>query len=159
LISRIGTASRRGASKRQAVASCTVRGSRVEIDPETGTAKIKRYTVVDDVGRVVNPLLLKGQIHGGVARGAGQALCEALVYDRDGQLLTGTFMDYRMPRASDLPSLIVGNNEVPTKTNPLGVKGAGEAGTVGALPALMNAISDALAPLVFRSHRMLPKRT
>ncbi len=127
----------------------------VEIDPETGAAKIVRYTVVDDVGRVVNPLLLKGQIHGGIAQGAGQALCETLIYDRDsGQLLTGSFMDYCMPRAADLPSIAVGSNEVPAKTNPLGIKGAGEAGTVGALPAVLNAINDALSPLGIRHFDM-----
>ena len=123
----------------------------VEIDPDTGIATITRYTVVDDVGRVVNPLLLKGQIHGGIAQGAGQALMENVVYDRDsGQLLTGSFMDYGLPRADDLPSFAVASNEVPTKNNPLGIKGAGEAGTVGALPAVMNAINDALAPLGIR---------
>jgi len=123
----------------------------VEIDPETGVARILRYAVVDDVGRVVNPLLLKGQIHGGIAQGAGQALCETLIYDRDsGQLLTGSFMDYCMPRADDLPMIAVGSNEVSAKTNPLGIKGAGEAGTVGALSAVMNAVNDALAPLGIR---------
>jgi aerobic carbon-monoxide dehydrogenase large subunit len=127
----------------------------VEIDAETGVAKIVRYAVVDDVGRVVNPLLLKGQIHGGIAQGVGQALCEALIYDRDsGQLLTGSFMDYCMPRAHDLPMITVGSNEVPAKTNPLGIKGAGEAGTVGALPAVMNAINNALEPLGLRHFDM-----
>ena len=127
----------------------------VEIDPETGVAKIVRYTVVDDVGRVVNPLLLKGQIHGGIAQGAGQALCEALIYDHaSGQLLTGSFMDYCMPRADDLPAFAVGSNEVPAKTNPLGIKGAGEAGTVGALPAVLNAVNDALGPLGIRHFDM-----
>lgn len=127
----------------------------VEIDPETGIAKIARYAVVDDVGRVVNPLLLKGQIHGGIAQGAGQALCETMVYDTDsGQLLTGSFMDYCMPRADDFPFFAVGSNEVPAKTNPLGIKGAGEAGTVGALPAVMNAVNDALVPLGIRHFDM-----
>jgi carbon-monoxide dehydrogenase large subunit len=127
----------------------------VEIDPETGVARIVRYAVVDDVGRVVNPLLLKGQIHGGIAQGAGQALCETMIYDRgSGQLLTGSFMDYCMPRADDLPMLEVASNEVPAKTNPLGIKGAGEAGTVGALPAVMNAVNDALAPLGIRHFDM-----
>jgi aerobic carbon-monoxide dehydrogenase large subunit len=127
----------------------------VEIDPETGVASIVRYAVVDDVGKVVNPLLLKGQIHGGVAQGAGQALCEALIYDHgSGQLLTGSFMDYCMPRATDLPMIAIASNEVPAKTNPLGIKGAGEAGTVGALPAVMNAINDALLPLGVRHFDM-----
>jgi len=127
----------------------------IEIDPETGTAKIVRYAVVDDVGRVVNPLLLKGQIHGGIAQGAGQALCEDMIYDSaSGQLLTGSFMDYCMPRADDLPMIAVESNEVPAKTNPLGIKGAGEAGAVGALPAVMNAINDALRPLGIRHFDM-----
>ena len=107
-----------------------------------------RYVVVDDVGTVVNPIGLKGQIHGGVAQGLGQALMEQVVYDREsGQILTGSFMDYAMPRADDLPYLEVTSNPVPTKLNPLGAKGAGEAGTVGALPAIVNAVLDALAPL------------
>jgi len=120
----------------------------VEIDPETGITDIVRYTVVDDVGRTVNPLLLKGQIHGGIAQGAGQALLESMVYDREsGQVLSGSFMDYAMPRADDLCAFEVGSHDVPCRTNPLGVKGAGEAGTVGALPAVMNAVADALRPL------------
>ena len=119
----------------------------VEIDMETGERNLVAYHVVDDVGTVVNPLLLKGQIHGGVAQGAGQILDELIVYDAEGQVLTGSFMDYGMPRATDLPAIHVLSHPVPTTTNPLGVKGAGEAGTVGALPAVMSAIMDALAPL------------
>lgn len=115
----------------------------VEIDPETGVTKIVAYTVVDDVGHVMNPLLLKGQIHGGIAQGVGQALMERIAY-ADGQLVTGSFMDYGMPRAHDLPNFEVISHDVPTATNPLGAKGAGEAGTVGALPAVMNAVADAL---------------
>ena len=127
----------------------------VEIDPDTGIAEISRYAVVDDVGRVVNPLLLKGQLHGGVVQGAGQALYEIINYDSDnGQLLSGSFMDYCMPRAADFPFFAVASNEILTKANPLGVKGAGEAGTVGALPAVMNAINDALAPLGIRHFEM-----
>ena len=127
----------------------------VEIDPDTGVASIVRYAVVDDVGRIVNPLLLEGQIHGGVAQGAGQALCEAMVYDRDsGQLVSGSFMDYCMPRATDFCPIAVGEHAVPTKSNPLGIKGAGEAGCVGALPAVMNAINDALLPLGIRHFEM-----
>jgi carbon-monoxide dehydrogenase large subunit len=123
----------------------------VEIDEETGAVRVVRYVVVDDVGRVVNPLLLKGQIHGGVAQGLGQALVEAIVHDPvTGQLLSGSFMEYGLPRADDLPFLEMESHEVPTATNPLGVKGAGEAGTVGALPAVMNAVNDALAPLGVR---------
>ncbi len=122
----------------------------VEVDPETGVVAVQRYLVVDDVGTVINPLLVKGQIHGGVAQGLGQILMETIVYDGDGQMLTGSFMDYAMPRAADLCALSVISNPAPTATNPLGVKGAGEAGTVGAMPALMNAIIDALRPLGVR---------
>ena len=120
----------------------------VEIDPDTGDLEIVNYTVVDDVGTVVNPLGLHGQIHGGVAQGLGQALMEQVVYDREsGQNLTGSFMDYCMPRADTVPYMHIASNPVPTKRNPLGAKGAGEAGTVGALPAIVNAVVDALAPL------------
>ena len=113
--------------------------------------RIVRYTVVDDVGRMVNPMLVKGQIHGGVVQGLGQALFEDLTYDpATGQLLAGTFMDYAMPRADDVPPFDVGSHEVVTQVNPLGAKGVGEAGTVGALPAFMNAVNHALAPLGIR---------
>src|SRR5438876_1021161 len=122
----------------------------VEIDEATGVVRIVRHTVVDDVGRIVNPMLVKGQIHGGVVQGLGQGLCEALVYDETGQLLAGSFMDYAMPRADDVPAFEVDSYEVPTRVNPLGAKGVGEAGTVGALPALMNAVNDALAALGVR---------
>jgi carbon-monoxide dehydrogenase large subunit len=118
----------------------------VEIDPETGACRIVQYCVVDDVGRMVNPKLVKGQVHGGVAQGVGQVLSENIAYDEDGQILTGSFMDYGMPRAADFPDIVCESNEVPSPTNPLGVKGAGEAGTVGALPAVVNAVVDALAP-------------
>jgi carbon-monoxide dehydrogenase large subunit len=117
----------------------------VEIDPETGHVDIVSYNVVDDVGTVMNPLLLKGQIVGGAAQGVGQILMEDIRFDAQGQLLTGSFMDYAMPRARDLSSFEVKANPVPTKTNPLGVKGAGEAGCVGAMPAVANAIVNALA--------------
>jgi aerobic carbon-monoxide dehydrogenase large subunit len=120
----------------------------VEIDPETGEAALDRYTVVDDIGTVINPLLAKGQIQGGVAQGAGQALSEDVVYDRDsGQLLTGTLLDYGIPRADTLPRVTVDFSPVPSTTNPLGAKGVGEGGTVAATPTVMNAILDALAPL------------
>jgi carbon-monoxide dehydrogenase large subunit len=123
----------------------------VEIDEDTGALRIVRHTVVDDVGRMVNPLLVKGQIHGGVVQGLGQALFEDLAYDAEtGQLLAGSFMDYAMPRADDVPFFEVDSHEVPTAVNPLGAKGVGEAGTVGALPALVNAVNDALAPLGVR---------
>jgi carbon-monoxide dehydrogenase large subunit len=123
----------------------------VEIDRETGAVAVVGYAVVDDVGTVVNPLTLKGQIHGGVVQGLGQALMERVVYEPEtGQLLSGSFMDYAMPRASDLSAIAVESNPVPTKLNPLGAKGAGEAGTVGALAAVTNAVIDALAPLGVR---------
>ena len=122
----------------------------VEIDPETGTVAILKYVVVDDFGTVLNPLLVKGQVHGGVAQGAGQILLEDARYDETGQLLTASFMDYGMPRADDFSDFEVVPNPVPTKTNPLGVKGVGEAGTVGAMPAVMNAVVDALSPFGIR---------
>ena len=117
----------------------------VEIDRETGQTAITRYSVVDDVGTVLNPMLLHGQIHGGIAQGAGQALMEDIHFDASGQLVTASFQDYAMPRAHDFAPMKVDSNPVPTKTNPLGVKGAGEAGCVGALPAVVNAVVDALA--------------
>jgi carbon-monoxide dehydrogenase large subunit len=120
----------------------------VEIDPETGTVEVLRYTAVDDAGRVMNHTLLEGQLHGGVAQGIGQALGEHVVYDESGQLLTGSFMDYPMPRAGDQPrQLDLYDHLVPSPTNLLGAKGAGEAGTVGAVPAMANAVLDALRPL------------
>ena len=120
----------------------------VEIDPETGSSEVLRYTVVDDVGTVINALTLEGQIHGGIGQGVGQAFGEHIVYDPEsGQLLTGSFMDYGMPRADDMCPFDMENHPVPTKTNPLGAKGAGEAGNVGALAAIMNAVVDALSPL------------
>ncbi len=123
----------------------------LEIDPETGQVEILAYSVVDDVGTVLNPLLLEGQIHGGIAQGVGQVLLENIHFDPDSaQLVTGSFMDYAMPRAGDLSAIHCETNPVPTKTNPLGVKGAGEAGSVGALPAVGNALADALSPLGIR---------
>jgi aerobic carbon-monoxide dehydrogenase large subunit len=122
----------------------------VEIDPDTGAVQVVRYSVVDDVGTVLNPLLLHGQIHGGVVQGIGQVLMEDIHFDDAGQLVTGSFMDYAMPRAADLCPIETGNSPVPTSTNPLGVKGAGEAGCVGALPAVANAVVDALSVLGIR---------
>ncbi len=119
----------------------------VEIDPQTGTVTLARYAAVDDVGKVMNRLLCEGQIHGGVAQGTGQALMEAIIFDSAGQLVTGSFQDYAMPRAEDFPDLLSELTEVPAKTNPLGVKGAGEAGATGAPPAIISAILDALKPL------------
>jgi aerobic carbon-monoxide dehydrogenase large subunit len=126
----------------------------LEIDEETGEVEILRYSVVDDVGTVLNPLLLKGQIVGGVAQGIGQILMEDIRFDADGQILTASFMDYAMPRAEDISAIDVKSNPVPTRTNPLGVKGAGEAGCVGAMPAVANALVDALAHLGIRHVEM-----
>jgi carbon-monoxide dehydrogenase large subunit len=117
--------------------------------------EIVRYHVVDDVGTVLNPMLLHGQIVGGIAQGAGQILMEDIHFDAGGQLVTGSFMDYAMPRAADIPDVEVESNPVPTKTNPLGVKGAGEAGSVGAMPAVANAIVDALSEFGVR-HIAMP---
>jgi carbon-monoxide dehydrogenase large subunit len=120
----------------------------VEIDADTGTVSVVRYACVDDLGRVINPMIVEGQIHGALAQGLGQALMEQVVYDRDsGQLVSGSFMDYAMPRAADLPPIAVAFHNVPATTNPLGVKGIGEAGCTGSPPAIMNAILDALRPL------------
>ncbi|MEX0923344.1 MAG: xanthine dehydrogenase family protein molybdopterin-binding subunit [Rhodovibrionaceae bacterium] len=120
----------------------------VEVDAETGRVKILRYVVVDDFGTVVNPLLVGGQVHGGIAQGIGQALLENTVYDETGQLLTASYMDYCLPRADDLPEIeLTLVEDMPCTTNPMGVKGAGEAGCIGAPPAVMNALRDALEPL------------
>ena len=116
----------------------------VEIDPETGTAAVVRYVMVNDFGTVVNPLLVEGQLHGGVVQGIGQALMERTSYDADGQLVSGSFMDYALPRAADAPPFVFESRPVPATTNPLGAKGCGEAGCAGALPAVMNAVVDAL---------------
>ena len=123
----------------------------LEIDPDTGVVTLDRYVVIDDVGTVINPVTLKGQIHGGVAQGVGQALLEQIVYEPEsGQLLTASFMEYAMPRADTFCDMHIESNPVPTKLNPLGAKGAGEAGTVGALPVVINAVMSALAPLGVR---------
>jgi carbon-monoxide dehydrogenase large subunit len=119
----------------------------VEIDPETGVVTLARYAAVDDVGKVMNALLCEGQIHGGIAQGVGQALMESIIFDADGQLVTGSFQDYAMPRAGDFPEFLSELAEVPATTNPLGVKGVGEAGATGAPPAVISAILDALRPL------------
>lgn len=118
----------------------------VEIDPETGSLRVDRLVCVDDLGMIINPQIVEGQLHGGLAQGLGQALIENVVYDRDsGQLLTGTFMDYGMPRADLMPEIVSETVEIPAKTNPLGIKGIGESGTIGAPPAIVNAALDALA--------------
>ncbi len=118
----------------------------VEVDPETGIVAIPRYIVVDDVGHALNPLIVRGQVHGGVTQGIGQALMERTAFDAEsGQLLSASFMDYALPRADDLPPIDVDLIEVRCETNPLGVKGAGEAGAVGSPPAVINALVDALS--------------
>jgi len=116
----------------------------VEIDPQTGVVRVVKYTVVDDFGNLINPMLAEGQVHGGVAQGIGQAVTERVVYDEDGQLLTATFMDYGMPRADDMPMVAFYSEPVPSTANVMGMKGCGEAGTVGALAAVANAVQDAL---------------
>ncbi len=122
----------------------------VELDPDTGTVEIVSYATVNDFGVLVNPMLVEGQAHGGIAQGVGQALMENVVYDEDGQMLTGSYMDYGLPRASDLPGLGFESHPVPARTNPLGVKGCGEAGCAGSLPAVMNALVDALSEFGIR---------
>ena len=127
----------------------------VEIDRETGEASIVRYVAVDDCGRQVNPLLVEGQVQGGIAHSIGQSLFERTVYDENGQLLTGEFMDYPMPRAKDIPEYLMGSTITPSPSNPMGIKGVGEAGTIGSTPAIANAVIDALSPLGIR-HLDLP---
>jgi len=119
----------------------------VEVDPETGIVRVDRYLAVNDFGVQVNPLLVAGQAHGGIAQGVGQALLEHVVFSEDGQLLSGSYMDYALPRAADLPAIATASHDVPCTTNPLGAKGCGEAGCAGSLPAVMNAVVDALRPL------------
>lgn len=119
----------------------------VEVDAETGRVTLNRFIAVDDVGNIMNPMIVEGQIHGGVAQGVGQALLEEVVYDEGGQMISGSYMDYAMPRADDLPMIETANTVTPCPHNPLGVKGAGEAGTIGSTPAVVNAVVDALAHL------------
>jgi carbon-monoxide dehydrogenase large subunit len=126
----------------------------VEIDPDTGLTRAVKYTAVNDFGTVINPMLVEGQIQGGAIQGLGQVLLEGAVYDADGQLVTGSFMDYAMPRAHDAPMIAVSNHPVPTKTNPIGAKGCGEAGTSGGLPAVANAVIDALSEYGIRNLEM-----
>lgn len=128
----------------------------VEIDPETGITEIVKYTVVDDFGVTVNPILLAGQVHGGIVHGIGQCLNEHVVYDDEGQLLTASFMDYGLPRADNVPGFDFSTRNVPSTTNALGIKGAGEAGTIGSCPAVMNAIVDALFREYQISHIDMP---
>jgi aerobic carbon-monoxide dehydrogenase large subunit len=127
----------------------------VEIDRETGVTSVVRYSAVEELGRVLNPMIVAGQIHGGVVQGIGQALGEIITHDKEsGQMLTASFMDYQMPRADECPEFRLVTREVPTTVNPLGAKGVGEAGTVGALGAAMNAVNDALASLGIRHFDM-----
>jgi len=130
----------------------------VEIDAETGEPKITKYVAVDDCGNVINPLLVEGQVHGGLVQGIAQALHEEVVYDENGQLLTGTLMDYAVPRAHDFPEFELDRTITPSPVNPLGVKGVGEAGTIGSTPAVVNAVVDALAPFGI-SHIDMPLRS
>jgi carbon-monoxide dehydrogenase large subunit len=116
----------------------------VEVDPETGNTDIVAWTAVDDFGVLINPMIVEGQVHGGIAQGVGQALCEGAVYDKDAQLVTGSFMDYCMPRADHLPALRVDTTMTKCPSNPLGIKGCGEAGAIAAPAAVMNAITDAI---------------
>ena len=117
----------------------------VEVDPETGQVTIESFTAADDFGNIINPMIVEGQVHGGLAQGIGQALLEGCVYDEDGQLISASYMDYTMPRAADLPSFIVDHTvRTPSTDNPLGVKGCGEAGAIGSPPTVVNAVVDAL---------------
>jgi carbon-monoxide dehydrogenase large subunit len=126
----------------------------VEIDPDTGLTRVVKYTAVNDFGTVLNPMIVEGQIQGGVMQGLGQVLLEGVVYDAEGQLLTGSFMDYAMPRAHDAPNIDVSNRPIPTKTNPVGAKGCGEAGCSGGLPTVANAVIDALSDYGIRHLEM-----
>jgi carbon-monoxide dehydrogenase large subunit len=119
----------------------------LEVDPETGVVRVVSFTAVDDVGRVVNPMIVEGQVHGGLAQGIGQALLEGALYDDAGQLLSGSYLGYTMPRASDLPAYDVSTHNTMCTHNPLGSKGVGEVGAIGSPPAVMNAVIDALSPL------------
>jgi carbon-monoxide dehydrogenase large subunit len=119
----------------------------VEIDRDTGIVDVVRVTAADDFGRIINPMIVDGQVHGGLAQGIGQALLEHAIYDKEGQLVSGSFMDYTMPRADDLPSFQVATNVTLCTHNPLGVKGCGEAGAIGSPAAVINAVVNALAPL------------
>ena len=117
----------------------------VELDPETGVIEVVKYNTANDFGTLINPMLVAGQAHGGIVQGIGQALTETVVYDEDGQILTGSFTDYAMPRADDFPDFTFASHPVPALTNVLGAKGCGEAGCAGSLPSVMNAVADALS--------------
>jgi carbon-monoxide dehydrogenase large subunit len=126
----------------------------VEVDTQTGRVTIRSYVAVDDVGRVINPMIVEGQVHGGLAQGIAQALFEEAVYDADGNLRTGTFVDYTLPSAADLPDLVSDRTESPAPDHPLGTKGVGEAGTIASTPAVVNAVVDALRPYGVRDIQM-----
>ena len=127
----------------------------VEIDPETGVVKVVRYNSVNDFGVIINPMLAQGQVHGGVVQAIGQAIMEVARYDAEGQLVTGSFMDYALPRADDVPPAFgFTSHPAPAKTNPLGIKGAGEAGCAGGMSSVMNAIVDALSECGIRDFQM-----
>ena len=119
----------------------------VEIDPDTGDVDLLKYIAMDDCGNVINPMIVDGQVHGGIAQGVGQAMFEDAIYDEDGNLLSGSLVDYILPTAADLPSFDLGRTVTPTDINPLGVKGIGEAGTIGSAQTVVNAVCDALEPL------------
>jgi carbon-monoxide dehydrogenase large subunit len=119
----------------------------VDIDRGTGAVKIRRFVAVDDCGNIINPMIVEGQIHGGIVQGLGEALQEIAVYDDDGQLITGTMMDYAVPKASQMPRLELDHTVTPSPVNPLGIKGCGEAGTIASAACVVNAVCDALAPL------------
>ena len=130
----------------------------VEVDGDTGEVELQKYVAIDDVGNVINPMIVEGMVHGGVVQGVGQALSEEAVYDESGQLITGSMMDYAIPTAEDVPSIITARTTTPTPTNPLGVKGAGETGTIAASPAVMNAVIDALSPFGIK-HMNMPAKS
>ena len=132
----------------------------VEVDPETGNVDVVRYVAVDDCGPAINPMLIDGQVHGGVVHSIGQALYERIHYDENGQLVTGTFVDYCLPSAADVPSIETDRTETPSPTNSLGVKGVGEAGTIAATAAVTNAVIDALKPagITFMNMPLTPNR-
>ena len=119
----------------------------VEVDPETGVIELKRYISVDDCGPQINPMIVEGQIHGGIVQGIGQALCEGAIYDDNGQLLTGSMMDYAMPRADMFPNFELDSTVTPSPHQPMGIKGIGETGTIASTPTVYNAVIDALSPL------------
>ena len=127
------------------------------MDADTGEVELQRYIAVDDCGNIINPLIVEGQVHGGIAQGVGQALYEEAIYDETGQMLTGSFMDYALPKAHNFPRFELDNTVTPSPVNPMGVKGVGEAGTIGSTPAIANAVIDALKPFGVR-HIDLPLR-